>query len=97
MAPMNFEELTRKLSQQAQKKPCPNCPKSEPGLEDRIIDAGKAKASMLAIWTINPDGTLAYSCHRDNFPVDDLQRAADQFSKDQFEEYVRSIARGAVK
>lgn len=52
---------------------------------------------MVAIWTVDANGNLVYTCHRENFPVGDLQPAAEQFSKDQFEEYVRSLAREAVQ
>lgn len=52
---------------------------------------------MVAIWTVDANGQIAYTCHRENFPLGDLQPAAEQFSRDQFEEYIKGLARAAVE
>lgn len=91
---MDFQKLTSQLSKQSGPRRRLQNPAE---IEERIVQLGTAKASLVAIWTIDDKGVLTYTCHRDKFPLDRMQSVAEEFSKDQFEEYIRALAREAVQ
>lgn len=67
----------------------PDEAKPEPTLESALQTAHKAKASMVAVWSVTPEGQLEYHCFRKDFPVSELRQSIEQFANDQLSEEFR--------
>lgn len=85
---MNLQDQLAKLASSK-----PESVQAKPTLESALAAAHNATASMVAVWSVNEDGQLEYSCFRKEFPVRDLRPAIEQFANDQLAEEFRCRVR----